>query len=76
MNNNLIAQTNQLVRAAIVQYRIDPGFHTKSGIYDAINRRRRARDYVMPKAKRYAWERLSNSPDLSFSEKCAIVDRA
>lgn len=72
MTYQTIEQTNYLVRRAIAHYRIDPGPHTKSAVYDALRKRRNARDYVMPRREREEWERLANT-ELTFAEKQAMI---
>ena len=64
----IIQETNFLVRRAIAYFRVCPGPDTKSSIYDALNRRRNARLYVMPKWEEDEWHQMSRW-EMTFAEK-------
>ncbi len=75
---NIITQTNDIVRAAIAAVRIERNPVTMGMLYDALTKRRNARDYVMPEKERMAWdymERNCHYSDLSFREKVEFVKR-
>jgi hypothetical protein len=74
MNYSLIKQTNDIVRAAICSVRIERNPATMGCLYDALNKRRNARSYVMPKWERNLWDAMEYT-EMTFREKLHLIDR-